>query len=96
MSTAGWALDELAAWLRLLGTPQIGNVAARRLLAAFGDPQALFDARPTAWTEVVGETAAQALRQPPELLAAQVDTTWRWLGEDAVASRHVLTLGDPA
>ena len=36
--------DELAAWLRLLLTPGVGRDAARTLLAAFGSPQAVFDA----------------------------------------------------
>ena len=30
--------DELAAWLRLALTPEIGNIAARRLLAAGRSP----------------------------------------------------------
>jgi DNA processing protein len=34
--------DELAAWLRLTLTPGVGNATARKLLAAFGLPQAVF------------------------------------------------------
>ena len=34
--------DELAAWLRLALTPGIGNISARKLLVAFGLPQAVF------------------------------------------------------
>ena len=33
--------DELAAWLRLLLTPGVGNQTARRLLAAYSTPVAL-------------------------------------------------------
>jgi DNA processing protein len=36
--------DDLAAWLRLLQTPGIGRESARKLLAAFGSPQAVFEA----------------------------------------------------
>ena len=35
--------DELAAWLRLTLTPGVGNTGARRLLATFASPQAIFD-----------------------------------------------------
>lgn len=96
MSTAGWTPDELAAWLRLLGTPQIGAVTARRLLAAFGDPRALFDAGPSAWAEVAGDATAAALRQPPDLLPALADATWRWLDAASAEPHHLLTLADPA
>ena len=34
--------DELAAWLRLTLTPGVGNATVRKLLAAFGLPQAVF------------------------------------------------------
>ena len=35
---------ERAAWLRLISTPGLGPRAARKLLSAFGLPQAIFDA----------------------------------------------------
>jgi DNA processing protein len=89
--------DELAAWLRLLETPEVGREAARRLLAAFGSPQTVLGAGRTAVREVVGETLAAALASPPEGLDALLQSTLAWLGaaEDA-APRGVLTLGDPA
>jgi DNA processing protein len=34
--------EELGSWLRLTLTPGVGNETARRLLAAFGLPQAVF------------------------------------------------------
>ncbi|HEX5736966.1 MAG TPA: DNA-protecting protein DprA, partial [Hydrogenophaga sp.] len=34
--------EELAAWLRLLLTPGVGTDSARKLLAAFGLPEAIF------------------------------------------------------
>jgi len=83
--------DELAAWLRLIETPQVGRESARRLLAAIGSPQAVIDAGIPAWREVVGNVA-QSLAEPPEGLQALVDKTLRWLDEGE--ARAVVTLGD--
>jgi len=85
--------DELAAWLRLIETPQIGRESARRLLARFGSPQGVFEARPAARREVVGSAAADGLAELPSALEAQVEGTLAWLAEDG--GRAVLTLGDP-
>jgi DNA processing protein len=89
--------DELAAWLRLALTPGVGNITARKLLAAFGLPQAVFGQSVAALCQVA--TAAQAaelLRLPAEL-ESQTERTWRWLHEasDGIG-RHVATLGDDA
>lgn len=84
---------ELAAWLRLLLTPGVGLDSARKLLAAFGLPDAVFAQPASAWQAVVGPRAAHALEQPPEDLEAQVDRTLAWLAEGP--DRHFLTLGDP-
>ena len=88
--------DELAAWLRLLETPQVGRESARKLLAAFGSPQAVLAASTAALREVVGLVTAAALEQPNEGLADLVEATVQWLsaGSDDVP-RHVITLGDP-
>jgi DNA processing protein len=87
--------DELRAWLRLVHSPGLGAAAARRLLAAFGSPQDAIDAGPTAWREVGGGAAAQALAQPALNHAALFDTTLAWLAGDT-RHRHILTLGDRA
>jgi DNA processing protein len=91
------APDELRAWLRLLQTPHIGRGAARRLLAALGSPQAVFDASPDALRAVVNAKPAAALSSaPPPELDALVTTTLAWLNaSDASVPRHVITLGDP-
>jgi DNA processing protein len=83
--------DELQAWLRLLETPQIGRVTARQLLARFGSPQAVCDARPAALRELIGG-AAVALAEPPQTLAPLLEATLDWLalGEQ----RAIITLGD--
>jgi DNA processing protein len=89
------APDELRAWLRLLQTPLIGRGAARRLLAAFGSPQGVFDAPPEALRALVTAKPAAAQGTPPPELDALLATTLAWLNaEDAVAERHVITLGD--
>lgn len=88
---------ELGAWLRLAMTPGIGRMGARRLLAAFGLPQQLFDADPQALQAAcgAGPGALRALRNEPEGWREQVDITWQWLQDD-VRDRRVLTLADAA
>ena len=91
------APDELRAWLRLLQTPLIGRHAARRLLAALGSPQGIFDASPDALRALVGTKPAAALiAQPPPELEELVDVTLAWLNhDDSSAARCVMALGDP-
>lgn len=84
--------DELTGWLRLVMTPQIGPTAARKVLAAFGSPQAVFDAATRALQAVVGEAAGKALGTEPEGLDAHVQATLDWLA--ASPAHAVLTLGD--
>lgn len=84
---------ELAAWLRLLLTPGVGLESARKLLAAFGLPEAVFAQPVSAWQTAVGARAARALDAVPEDLDAQVDRLLAWLAEGH--DRHALTLGDP-
>lgn len=90
--------DELAAWLRLTLTPGVGSESARKLLAAFGLPQAVFHQAPSALAQVVSPAQAGALRHEPAELAALLETTWAWLQaqDDLLVQRQVLTLGDPA
>jgi 1-deoxy-D-xylulose-5-phosphate reductoisomerase len=64
--------DELSAWLCLVETPGIGRASARRLLAAFGSPQAVLEAPRRAWLEWLGPAQADALRA--QLQAAGVRT----------------------
>ncbi|MCM2253803.1 MAG: DNA-processing protein DprA [Ramlibacter sp.] len=87
--------DELAAWLRLALTPEVGNVSARRLLAAFGLPQAVFGQSAAALAQVVGAAQARALLGEPDGLAAAIEAAWQWLGDAAPAGeRRILTLAD--
>ena len=71
--------EELSAWLRLTLTPGVGNGAARKLLAAFGLPTAVFTQPANALMQVVSTTQATSLRTEPPGLALQLETTWRWL-----------------
>jgi len=88
--------EELAGWLRLTLTPGIGNIAARKLLGAFGLPEDVFRQTPAALRHLLPDASAAALRQLPSGLDALVEATWQWLhgGDETGAARRVLTLGD--
>ncbi len=85
--------QELAAWLRLALTPRVGPGSARRLLAAFGLPQQVFQADPMALRDLLLPAQVQALQSEPPGWAAQVEATWQWLS-DAPGCRRVFTLAD--
>lgn len=88
--------DELGAWLRLLMVPGLGPAPARRLLAAFGSPQAVFTAQPDAVRAVLPRFAPDAL-QADTGWQPELERTWAWLkSAQAEAPRAVLTLADAA
>ncbi len=88
--------DELAAWLRLLLMPGIGNETARRLLTSFGLPQAVFAQSQASLQQTVTPAQVRALQQPPDTLAPQLDACVQWLaGATDLAQRALITLGDP-
>lgn len=89
--------DELAAWLRLTLSEGIGNVAARKLMGAFGLPQTVFDQPASALRQVLSPAQLEALIQPPPDLPALLELTWTWLQQreaDDVQHR-IAPLGDP-
>lgn len=88
--------EELGHWLRLTLTPGVGNATARKLLAAFGLPGAVFNQSAAALRQVVGETLSNNLRTEPTELAELLDITWNWLqtSELGCAQRHIVVLGD--
>jgi DNA processing protein len=86
---------ELAAWLRLVLAPDIGNHGFRRLLAVFGLPQAILAQPPEAFDGVLTAAQARGLLAEPAELPALLDRTLAWLGE-APGQRHILTLADAA
>ncbi len=89
--------EELAAWLRLTLVPGVGNITARKLLGAFGLPQAIFEQPVSALGQVASSAQVQALRSTPPELDALLATTWAWLQQDeADGIRHrIAALGDP-
>lgn len=85
---------EIGAWLRLLETPQLGRESARKLLAAFGSPQAVIEAPTSARREVVSGVRAAALAGTLEGVDALVCATLAWLQADAPEPRSIIALGD--
>lgn len=84
--------QELAHWLRLVETPGVGNQTGRKLLAAFGSPQAVFEADFQALAQWVAPRIADALATPvAAALQAQIDRTLDWANQPG---NQVLTLGD--
>jgi len=84
---------ELAGWLRLSTTPGVSRRRARRLLAHFGLPPAIFAASYAQLCALAGDTAAAALQRAPHGLEQQLAATVAWLAQ---AGCHLLTLADPA
>ncbi|MFM9880758.1 MAG: DNA-processing protein DprA [Burkholderiaceae bacterium] len=91
---------ELDAWLRLAHCPGVGNAAARKLLAAFGLPQRIFEQSPAALRQVVSTAQAQALLGSAPEHQALLASTWEWLNTPAdtgvSSGRCVWVLGDAA
>lgn len=81
-------------------TSGVGNQHARKLLTAFGLPQAIFAQPQLALKQVVSTAMAQALQVVPENFEIQLKTTWDWLEAGTVDpatgqnNRVFLTLAD--
>jgi DNA processing protein len=81
-------------------TSGVGNQHARKLLTAFGLPQAIFTQPQLALKQVVSTAMAQALQVVPENFETQLKTTWNWLEAGTVDpftgqnNRVFLTLAD--
>jgi len=86
--------DELGAWLRLLRPPGIGPKTARKLMAALGPPQAIWQCSHSDWARVVSARIALAMAQEPDELQLLLRNTVAWLDADP-AGRAIVTLGDP-
>lgn len=84
--------DELRAWLRLTLAPGVGNEASRKLLAAFGSAQAIFEQSAATLQQLGGDKLERALLDEPAGLADLLQTTLDWLA--AAPDRQVVTLGD--
>jgi DNA processing protein len=88
------APDDLDAWLRLLRTPGVGRLSARRLLAACGSPEGVFAAGAATWQTLVSADAATALASVPDRHDEQCAGTRAWLAGGN--GRRIVVLGDPA
>lgn len=84
--------DELSGWLRLTLTPGVGNATSRKLLAAFGSPEAVFKQPLRALGHVVSQAQASALQQVPPELAKLLDITCKWL--ESPDKHRLVMLGD--
>lgn len=82
--------DELAAWLRLTLIPGIGGESQRKLLAAFGLPQAIFAAGRLATRSVIGDRADLLFDFDP---SEEVDRNIEWASQPR---QTILTLADSA
>ncbi len=80
--------EGLAAWLRLTLTPGIGGETQRKLLAAFGLPEAIFAAGHLAVRAVVGSKADLLFDFDPGEI---VDRSMNWAEQPG---QHILTLAD--
>jgi DNA processing protein len=78
------------AWLRFSLAPNLGPAAQRKLLSAFGSPQEVLAAPPTALARAAGESAAIALQSGPD--TALVQRTLDWLQDPG---NHLVTLAEP-
>lgn len=81
--------NSLSSWLRLTLTPGIGGETQRKVLAAFGLPEAVFSAGRSALRGVVGDKAADALLDTENRASVENALAWAEGGE-----QYILTLAD--
>jgi len=82
--------ESLAAWLRLTLIPGIGGESQRKLLAAFGLPEAIFAAGRLATRSVIGDRADLLFDFDP---AEAVERSIEWASQ---SGQRILTLADAA
>ncbi len=86
----GTRAAELLPWLRLTLTPGIGGETQRKLLRAFGPPEAIYSASRSALAAVAGERAASLLLDQND--AERIESALAWSTEPA---QHLVCLADP-
>ena len=85
---------ELSAWLRLTLSPGVGNDTARKLLAAFGSAQAVFEQSEAALGQLGTDRLVRAILDEPPKLAELLQATTHWLaGSQDQVSRVVAPIG---
>ena len=82
---------ELTAWLRLTLTPGVGNDTARKLLAAFGSAEAVFEQSEAALRQLGSNKLISAITTVPPKLAGLLEATTAWL--DGHADRAIAPIG---
>jgi DNA processing protein len=88
---------ELKAWLRLTLSPGVGNDTARKLLAAFGSAEAVFEQSEAALRQLGSDRLVNAITTVPLRLDELLQATLDWLSADAdravapIGSAHYLT-----
>lgn len=83
------ASEELAAWIRLTLIPGIGGESRRQLLKAFGGPEAIFAASPSALRGVIGSGLADRLLVHDGRTGIDASLAW-----SAQPGNRILTLAD--
>ena len=79
---------ELKAWLRLTLTPGVGNDTARKLLAAFGSAEAVFEQSQMALRQLGSDKLVSAIIIEPLKLPELLQVTVDWLagGDDRIVA----------
>ena len=85
------AAADLGLWLRLVLTPGIGPIHARRLLERFGSPRCLFESDGPALAAFAGERLARLLQSDDGEREQQVAQTLEWARAE---SHHLITFAD--
>ncbi len=83
------AAAELRNWLRLSLIPGIGGETQRKLLQAFGSPEAIFAAGSAALRALIGAALAEQLRQHDATISIEAALSWV-----AEAGNRIVTLAD--
>ena len=84
--------EEFDSWFRLLETPGIGREAVRRLLAAFGSPEAVLAAPKSALRGLVGAELADAIGGEIEGLDTRLSAAHDW--QRGGERRGMLAIGE--
>ena len=86
---ASTSSSDLALWLTLNQIPGLGNAAFCQLLAKFGTPEGIFNAKLNQLREIVNDDIAQKISKGVAVDA--IAPTIRWLEKD---NAHLITLAD--
>ena len=83
-------VESLSSWLRLTLIPGIGGETQRKLLAAFGLPEAVFSSSRSALRDIIGDRLTRLLLDTGNEEAVASACAWS-KGQD----QHIITLADP-